>query len=78
MAWQDRIRGTLGASDHKFANNQLDKERAASLLLELVEAQIDYPTVETEYRLHMTINGYSPMEVASVVTELQLLFGAWL
>jgi hypothetical protein len=78
VAWQDRIRGTLGASDHKFANHQSEREEAVSLLLELVGAQIDFATVETEYRLYMTTNGYSPMEVASVITELQLLFGAWL
>ena len=78
MAWQERIRSTLGASDKRFAFHQSETEQAAGLLLDLVREQVPYEDVETGYRHYMSNNGYSQLETAAVLTEMQLRFGAWL
>lgn len=76
MSWKDKLPGCFGSVDKKFARHHLDNERAAKLLAELVEEQVQLADVVAEAKKHLAST--PPEQQSEELAEVQRKFGPWL
>lgn len=78
ITWQDRIDGTLGSVDRRFAVHENDKDRAYDMLGQLRAESIGIQQVKKAYADKLRAKNCLPKVIDEAVQRVGAFFGPWI